>query len=102
MRHDTPLGPIWIFPDILPAKAAMHGARLELVWPDLEGFTATHIGPSDDGFWLVRAPTAALEQLDFPTGSATEHPVAEGTVWPPIDQEVSSGERSQEDDSQGV
>lgn len=84
MRHDTPLGPVWIYPDMLPSKAAMQGARLELMWPDLEGFTAMHTGPETGGAWFVRAPKAALEKAGLPTRSAAEHPVAEGTVWPPI------------------
>lgn len=84
MRQDTPFGPVWLFPDMLPAKAAMHGARLELMWPDLEGFIAGHTGPPKGGAWLVRAPLEALKARDLPTGSAAEHPVAEGTVWPPI------------------
>jgi hypothetical protein len=83
MRHDTPLGPVWIFPDGLGSKAAMQGARLELMWPDLEGFDAKHTGPNPGGAWFVRAPKAALEARGMLTGSAAEHPVAEGTVWPP-------------------
>lgn len=86
MRHDTPLGPVWIIPDMLPEKAAKHAARLALAWPDLEGFIAMHTGPSHGGAWLVRAPTQALEARGELTGSASEHPVKEGTVWPPIDQ----------------
>lgn len=84
MRNDTDYGPVWIFPDMLPKKAARHGARLDLMWPDLEGFTAMHTGPSTGGAWLVRAPKAALEARGLLTGSASEHPVAEGTVWPPL------------------
>lgn len=84
MRQDTPFGPVWIFPDMLPEKAAMHGARLELLWPDLEGFSAMHTGAPSGGAWIVRAPLAALENAGLPTDSAAEHPVAEGTVWPPI------------------
>jgi len=79
---------VWIYPDALPEKAAMHGARLELLWPDLDGFVAMHMGPSHGGAWIVRAPKAALKEAGLPTGSASEHPVAEGTVWPPIDQGV--------------
>lgn len=94
MRTDTPFGPVWLFPDNLPEKAAMHGARLELLWPDLEGFSAMHTGPPNGGAWLVRAPTAALEKAGLPTASASEHPVAEGTVWPPIDQETESRTRT--------
>ena len=84
MREDTPFGPVWIFPDFLPMRAAMHGARLELAWPDLEGFSAMHTGPPTGGGWVVRAPLAALEKAGLRTDSAAEHPVAEGTVWPPI------------------
>lgn len=84
MRQDTPFGPVWLFPDVLPDRAAMHGARMDLLWPDLEGFSAMHTGPSTGGAWVVRASLAALEQAGFPTDSAAEHPVAEGTVWPPI------------------
>jgi hypothetical protein len=69
---------------MLPEKAAKHSARLELLWPDLEGFTAMHTGPDGGGGWVVRAPLAALEKNGLPTDSAAEHPVAEGTVWPPI------------------
>lgn len=87
MRQETPFGPVWIFPDALPEKAAKHGARLELMWPDLEGFSAMHAGPPPPcGAWVVRAPMVALERAGLQTGSASEHPVAEGTVWPPIDQ----------------
>lgn len=84
MRQDTPFGPVWIFPDMLPKKAAMHGARLDLLWPDLEGFSAMHTTLFGSGAWVVRAPLAALEKNGLSTDSAAEHPVAEGTVWPPI------------------
>lgn len=84
MRSDTPFGPVWLIPDMLPEKAAMHAVRLELCWPDLDGFIAMHTGPPRGGAWLVRAPTKALEASGELTGSAAEHPVAEGTVWPPI------------------
>lgn len=84
MRTDTPFGPVWLLPDMLPEKAAMHSVRLELLWPNLDGFIAMHTGSPIGGAWLVRAPIAALEMAGFPTGSAAEHPVAEGTVWPPI------------------
>lgn len=84
MREDTVFGPVWLFPDFLPEKAAKHGARLELMWPDLEGFTAMHTGPAKGGGWVVRAPMAALAARGLPTDSASEHPVKEGTVWPPI------------------
>ena len=88
MRVDTPFGPVWMYPDMLPEKAAMHGPRLELLWPDLEGFIAMHPVLGRGGEWVVRAPKAALEKAGFPTDSAAEHPVAEGTVWPPIYIEV--------------
>lgn len=84
MRQDTEFGPVWIYPDTLGEKAAKQGARLELLWPDLEGFIAMHMGPSPGGAFLVRAPAEALAARHFKTGSASEHPVAEGTVWPPI------------------
>lgn len=84
MRQDTPFGPVWLFLDNLSAQAAMHGVRLELLWPDLDGFTAMHTGPFVGGVWIVRAPLAALEKAGLPTDSAAEHPVEEGTSWPPI------------------
>lgn len=84
MRVDTPFGPVWTFPDALGKKAAMHGARLELLWPNLEGFTADHTGPRFGGAWLVKAPKAALEARGFRTYSASENPTAEGKVWPPL------------------
>lgn len=84
MREDTSFGPVWIFPDMLPEKAAKHGARLDLMWPDLEGFVAMHMGNAKGGAWLVRAPKAALENSGCLTASASEWPVAEGTVWPPV------------------
>jgi hypothetical protein len=59
MREDTVFGPVWLFPDFLPEKAAKHGVRLELMWPTLEGFTAMHTGPPKGGGWVVRAPMAA-------------------------------------------
>lgn len=83
-RTDTQFGPVWLIPDMLPEKAAMHAARLELCWPDLDGFTAMHTGPLKGGAWLVRAPLKALAAAGEPTGSAAEYPVADGTVWPPI------------------
>ncbi len=85
IRKDTPYGPVWIVSDMLPEKAAKQTARLELMWPDLEGFIAGHTGPPQGGAWLVRAPLEALKARGFPTGSASEHPVAEGTLWPPIE-----------------
>lgn len=86
MRQDTPLGPVWLLPDRLGEKVAKQTARLELCWPDLDGFTAMHTGPSQGGAYLVRAPKAALEAAGLPTASAAEHPVKEGTVWPPLMQ----------------
>ena len=94
MRVDTPIGPVWMVTDQLSEKVAKTVARMELAWPDLEGFIAMHAGPSPGGQWVVRAPTAALEKAGLPTGSASEHPVREGTVWPPIDQEVLRHETS--------
>ena len=87
MRVDTPLGPVWMITDQLSEKTAMQVALMELLWSDLEGFTAMHTGPSPGGQWIIRAPTAALEKAGLPTGSAAEHPVKEGTVWPPIVEE---------------
>lgn len=84
MRKDTPYGPVWIFPDSLSEKTARHGARLDLMWPDLDDFVAMHAGARRGGAWFVRAPQAALEARGLPTGSAAEHPVAEGTIWPPL------------------
>jgi hypothetical protein len=81
---ETPFGPVWMVPDNLPEKVAMQAARLALAWPDLDGFVAMHTGPPRGGAWLVRAPMAALEARGLPTGSAAEHPVKEGTVWPPL------------------
>jgi hypothetical protein len=83
-RTDTPLGPAWLVPDHLGEKAAKHVARLELLWPDIEGFVAMHTGPSNGGAYIVRAPRAALEACGLPVGTAAELPVAEGTAWPPI------------------
>lgn len=87
-RTDTKFGPVWIFPDMLPQKAAKHGARMDLAWPDLEGFTAEHMGNARGGAWLVRAPIEALAARHFPTDSGAEHPVEEGTIWPPIHKKV--------------
>lgn len=84
MRQDTELGPVWLLPDKLGEKVSKQAARLELAWPDLDGFIAMHTGPSPGGAYLVRAPMAALEARGLPTGSAAEHPVADGTVWPPL------------------
>lgn len=59
-----------------------------------------HTGSPKGGAWVVRAPMAALEKAGLPTGSAAEHPVAEGTVWPPIDQpEVLENVRREQTDS---
>lgn len=84
MRVATELGPVWLVPDKLPEKVAKQAARLDLAWPDLDGFVAMHTGHGDEGAWLIRAPREALEARGLPTGSAAELPVAEGTVWPPI------------------
>jgi hypothetical protein len=84
MRQDTPFGLVWVYPDFLPKRAAMHGARLELAWLNLEGFSAMHTGPDPGGVWVVRAPLAALKAAGLRTDSAAEHPVRKGTVWPPI------------------
>lgn len=84
MRQDTPFGPVWIYPDNLPERAAMHGARIDLLWPDLDGFVAMHTGPAIGGAWLVRAPKEVLDKRGYRTDSAAEHPVADGTCWPPI------------------
>lgn len=92
----TPLGPVWLLPDGLGEKAAMQAARLELAWPDLEGFTAMHTGPPKGGAFLVRAPKAALERAGLPTASAAEYPVKEGTVWPPLMQCVCNRTPNQE------
>lgn len=83
-RVDTTLGPCWLVPDFLGEKAAKHTARLDLAWPDLDGFVAMHTGPSPGGAFVVRAPKAALEARGLPSGSAAEHPVADGTAWPPL------------------
>jgi hypothetical protein len=88
MREDTPLGPVWLVPDMLGEKAAKHAARIELLWPDVDGFVAMHTGPSPGGAYLVRAPAAALEACGLSTGSAAELPVADGTVWPPLTEEA--------------
>lgn len=90
MRRDTPLGPVWIVTDALGEKAAKHYARLELAWPDIDGFVAMHAGPSRGGVFLIRAPREALEKNGYPITSAAELPVREGTAWPPLSEE---GER---------
>lgn len=92
-RTDTEFGPVWLVPDMLGEKGAKTVARLDLMWPDLDGFDAAHTGPSPGGAYLVRAPRAALEARDLPTGSAAEVPVADGTVWPPV-ADAKSRERS--------
>lgn len=84
MRTDTEFGPVWLVPDKLGEKAAKQVARLDLLWPDLEGFSAMHTGPAHGGAFVVRAPRAALAERGLPTGSAAEVPVADGTCWPPI------------------
>lgn len=94
MRQDTPYGPIWLFPDGLPEKVAKQGARIDLMWPDLDGFVAMHTGPRNGGAWIVRAPEEALRKAGYRTDSAAEHPVAEGTVWPPIHIPVPMGNQN--------
>lgn len=84
-RHDTPIGPVWLVPDMLGEKTAKTVARIDLMWPDLDGFVAMHTGPSPGGAWLVRAPREALEARGLPVGSAAERPVGENSVWPPTD-----------------
>lgn len=80
----TPHGPVWLVPDYLGEKGAKKVAQLALWWPEIDGFVAMHTGPAKGGAFLVRAPMEALEACGLPTGSAAEHPVEEGTVWPPI------------------
>lgn len=87
MRKDTPLGPVWIVPDMLPEKSAKHTARMDLQWPDLNGFVAMHTGPPRGGMWIIRAPKVALEARGLPITAAAELPVKEGTCWPPISEE---------------
>lgn len=84
MRQDTPFGPVWMVPDMLGEKGAKTHARLDLAWPDLDGFDAAHTGPSKGGAYVVRAPRAALEARGLTTNSAAEMPVADGKVWPPL------------------
>jgi hypothetical protein len=91
-RTDTPRGPVWLVPGGLGEKAAKHTARLDLLWPDLDGFVAMHTGTGLTSAWLVRAPRAALEARGLPIGSAAELPVADGTVWPPLDEVVPAAE----------
>lgn len=86
MRKDTPLGPVWIVPNTLPERAAKHAARLDLGWPNLDGFVAMHTGPKIGGMWIVRAPRAALIANNCLITSAAELPVKEGTCWPPISE----------------
>lgn len=92
MRQDTPFGPIWIYPDMLGEKLVKKGAQIDLMWPNSEGFIAMHTGPAVGGAWVVRAPMEALEAQGYRTDSAAEHPVAEGTIWPPIHIPVPMGE----------
>ena len=92
MRQDTPLGPVWTVPDRLGEEVAITTARLELMWPDEEGFVAMHTGPTPGGAFVVRAPRAALEARGWNTGSAAELPVKEGTAWPPIQEGTESDE----------
>lgn len=87
MRQDTPLGPVWLVPDHLGEKAARHAVRLELLLPDLDGIVAMHTGPANGGAFVVRAPRAALEEHGYPTTSAAELPVKDGTCWPPLSEE---------------
>jgi hypothetical protein len=87
MRKDTPLGPVWIFPDNLGEEAAKHAVRLELLLPNLDGIVAMHTGPGRGGALLIRAPRAALEEHGYPITAAAELPVKEGTCWPPISEE---------------
>lgn len=100
MRTDTDLGPVWLVPAGLGEKAAKHTARLDLAWPDLDGFEAMHTGRGPSAAFLVRAPRAALEARGLATGSAAERPVADGTVWPPIDgPDVATESRKQDGSS---
>lgn len=104
MRHDTPLGPVWIIPDNLGEQAAKHAVRLELALPNLEGIVAMHTGPRRGGAFLIRAPRAALEEHGYPTTAAAELPVEKGTCWPPISEEgqeiiLRLKETSSQDDS---
>lgn len=87
LREDTPLGPVWLVPDHLGEKAAKQAVRLDLMLSSLDGIVAMHIGPAKGGAFIVRAPRAALEERGYPTTSAAELPVAEGTAWPPISEE---------------
>lgn len=87
MREDTPLGPVWLVPDRLGEKVAKQVVRLDLMLESLDGIVAMHTGPEKGGAFVVRAPRAALEELGYPTTSAAELPVKEGTAWPPISDE---------------
>lgn len=87
MRQDTPLGPVWLIPDNLGEKVAKQTVRLELMMSDLDGIVAMHTGPRKGGAFVVRAPRAVLEERGYPTTSAAELPVKEGTCWPPISEE---------------
>lgn len=86
-RTDTPLGPVWMVMDGLSEDAAKHYARLDLAWPDIDGFVAMHTGPPKGGAWVVRAPLEALVARHMLPHSAAELPVKDGTVWPPISEE---------------
>lgn len=85
MKQDTPIGRVWLVPDMLGYKGAKVHAQLDLMWPTIDGFVALHTGPSRGGAFLVRAPREALEARGLPTGSAAERPVADDKVWPPSD-----------------
>lgn len=87
MRHDTPLGPVWIVPDHLSEELAKQTVRLELMLPNLDGIVAMHTGPRRGGAWIVRAPRVALEERGYPITAAAELPVKEDTCWPPISEE---------------
>lgn len=95
-RVDTPFGPVWLVEDKVGEKAAKQYARLDLMWPTLEGFVAMHTGPPVGGAFVVRAPREALEGRGYPTNSAAELPVKEGTAWPPILPEGENDEESVE------
>lgn len=65
----------------------MHYARLDLMWPDLDGFVALHTGPPRGGAYVVRAPRAALLARGLPIGSAAEIPIPDDSAWPPLQYE---------------
>lgn len=87
MRQDTPLGPVWLLPDMLGEAVVKEYVRVELLMPTTDGIVAMHTGPPKGGAYVVRAPRAVLEEHGYPTTSAAELPVKEGTVWPPISEE---------------